>query len=365
MKISNTEYNGRKAWCMDNNVLRLIIMHGGGHLAALNLVDGPDINPFWEPVWPSKEPWEYRPEDASAYESRLLASICGHNLCLPWFGDATEAETAQGLGSHGEAPVTRWRLLSKAVTQRRLTATIGCDLKASGLRFARTIEMNAGSHVIHLREQIINLNKRDIPYTQCEHVTLGPPFLEKGETVFDMPATSGHTFPTDFESCCRLKPDTAFQWPAGPGAAGETVDLRMIARRYRKSSDFSTQLMNPELNWAWFTALHPRKRLLLAYVWDRADFPWVGNWEENYGRKRAPWNGKSLTRGMEFANTPFPTGLKDAVERGTFQNEPVFRWLPARGRHTVNYKIVWKKVPKGIKKVSAVKPEGTECLFEW
>jgi len=160
-----------------------------------------------------------------------------------------------------------------------LSLRCGCDLPAAAMRFTRTLSTKAGSSVIHVREQIRNTGKRDIPYTMCEHVTIGAPFLEKGVTVFDMPATKCHTFPTTFEARPRLTADTAFAWPDGPGNKGETVDMRTIAKRYRVSSDFSTQLMDRKRKHAWFTAMNPKQGVLIAYVWTREDFPWLGNWE--------------------------------------------------------------------------------------
>ena len=365
MKISRIDYAGRKAWQLDNGTLQVVVLQGGGHIAALRLAERPEINPLWEPVWPSKEPWEYRKEDATYYESRLLASIRGHNLCLPWFGGASAGEEHAGLGPHGEAPVMRWRLLSESVSTRRLTAVFGCDLPVSNLRVARTITLDAGESCARVREQVVNLSRRDVPYTYCEHVTVGAPFLEKGVTVFDMPALEGHTFPYDFEPCPRLKSNSAFSWPMAPGAGSEQVDLRMIARRYRKSSDFSTQHLDPAREWGWFSALNQDMGLMLAYIWKRADFPWVGNWEENYGRKRSPWAGKTLTRGMEFANTPFPSGLRDAVERGSMHGEPTFRWLPARGKISVEYGIVWQALPEGVRGVKDARPAGRGFEFEY
>jgi hypothetical protein len=97
---------------------------------------------------------------------------------------------------------------------------------------------------------------------------------------------------------------------------------------------------------------------LVAYVWRRADYPWVGNWEENYGRREKPWAGRSLTRGMEFANTPFPIGLRRAVDMGSFQGERTFRWLPARGRVEFVYDILMQWVPVKTRGVADIRRSG-------
>ena len=42
-----------------------------------------------------------------------------------------------------------------------------------------------------------------------------------------------------------------------------------------------------------FLAFSPTARLAFGYTWRRADFPWMGIWEENHSRTAAPWNGRA------------------------------------------------------------------------
>jgi hypothetical protein len=76
---------------------------------------------------------------------------------------------------------------------------------------------------------------------------------------------------------------------------------------------------------------------LIAYVWKRADFPWLGVWEENRSRMHAPWNGRTITRGMEFGVSPFPETRREMVGRGAFFETPVFRWIGGRQKMSVEY----------------------------
>jgi hypothetical protein len=358
MKVRNTTFRGRKGWEVDNDGLSLVMLAGGGHIASITLHEGARVNPLWVPVWKTIEPWKYTEAQARRYGSRLLASICGHNLCLGWFGDPSDEEAKAGMGCHGEAPVVRWKAVRKRVTASGVALTCGCELPVAQLSFTRTLVTRRGSNVVEVGEQVRNRARRDVPFTMCEHVTVGPPFLEKGVTVFDMPATRCHTFPGEFEKAQRLKSDTAFTWPHGPGKRGGKVDLRTIGRGDRVSADFSTQLMDPSREDAWFGAVNPRLGLALAYVWRRRDFPWLGNWEEDRGRKEKPWAGKSLTRGMEFSNTPFPVGLREAVTRGTFQRQPTYRWLPARSRVDVRYTIILRQVPPECRGLKDIRRDG-------
>ena len=215
--------------------------------------------------------------------------------------------------------------------------------------------MKKGTDVIAVREAVLSMSKRDMPFTMCEHVTLGPPFLEKGVTFFDMSAVKSHTFQGKFSDRPRLRQNRAFVWPKGPGIDGRVVEMRTIGEEYKSSSDFSTHMTDNLKEEAWFSAVNPKAGVMLAYIWKRKDFPWLGNWEENYARRIQPWAGKSLTRGMEFTNTPFPVPLRDAVNMNNFQGQPTFRWLTAGGRVDIEYALTIRPVPETATAVTDVR----------
>lgn len=360
MEIVSGCMHGRTGWKLDNGALALFLMAGGGHIAGLSLKGKKTVNPFWVPTWKSLEPWDYRPGDARKYMAKLLACIFGHNLCLGAFGDPSPEEAKAGMGCHGEAPIVRWRCLKKAITARRLVFSYGCDLPVVRMRLERTVTMEKDSFIVRIRERVSNLARCDVPFTMCQHVTFGAPFVEPEVTVFDMSARRSHSFPGVFSNAQRLKSDTAFAWPDGPGVRGR-VDLRTMSRN--RNSDFFTNLMNAagrgisaKPGHAWFSAVNPRQGLLVAYIWRQADYPWLGVWEENHARKASPWCGKSLTRGMEFANTPFPIGLRKAVDMGKFQGQPTFRWLPALDSVVTEYDLLAVPVEKECRGVADIVP---------
>ncbi|NLF40254.1 hypothetical protein GX586_12470 [bacterium] len=355
MTISSTTFNNRSGWLMDNACVRLVVLAGGGHIASIEHRDTRGLNPLWKPRWKSIEPWAFNRNVAPRYGgSKLLAAICGHNICLGAFGDPSPEEKRAGLDCHYEAPVARWRLVRRKRTPRVLTLRIGATLPVFQMNIVRTISMRRNSTVVTVTERIASTAKRDLPYTMCQHVTFGAPFVEKGVTLFDANATKGHTFPGTFGAKQRLKKNAAFAWPNGCGEHG-AVDLRRIGREFRSSSDFYTLLMDRKSPAAWFSAVNPQRGLLVAYVWNREEYPWLGTWEENFCRAAAPWNRNELTRGMEFANSPFPLPLRDEVNMGSFQGLPTFRWLPARGKAAMTYHIVVEPVGrecKGVKDIA-------------
>jgi hypothetical protein len=101
--------------------------------------------------------------------------------------------------------------------------------------------------------------------------------------------------------------------------------------------------MDPASSTAFFAAFSARARLAFGYVWRQADFPWMGIWEENRSRTHLPWNGETVTRGMEFGASPFPESRRQMIDRGSLFNVPTYRWIPARARVAVEYWIITRE----------------------
>src|SRR5204862_7124346 len=127
-----------------------------------------------------------------------------------------------------------------------------------------------------------------------------------------------------------------FDWPLLPREAGGTSDLRVYTNA-PVSSGFTTHLMDPHRDQAFFVAFSPKSKLLFGYASKRRDFPWLGIWEENYSRTTPPWNGKTLTRGMEFGASPIPEPRRKMIERGALFGVPGYRWIPAKSTVRVEY----------------------------
>lgn len=83
--------------------------------------------------------------------------------------------------------------------------------------------------------------------------------------------------------------------------------------------------------------------LRVTVLKERADFPWMGIWEENHSRTNVPWNGKTLTRGMEFGVSPMPESRREMTDRGRLFGVPTCQWLPAKSRIEVEYYAVVRR----------------------
>lgn len=331
--MPETLYRGRQAVSLENDHLRLTVLREGGHIAEI-LEKRTGVSPLWIPPWPTIEPSAYspsrNPEYGSDTESHLLSGIMGHNLCLDIFGGPSATEGAAGLGVHGEAPVAPYDIVeTDGAIEMRATLPI------AAIQFERRVELH-GSHVRFL-ETVASRSAVDRPIAWTQHVTLGPPFVERGVTQFRCSATRSKTFESEFGSASYLRPNAEFMWPTAPTKSGDSFDLR-VYNGSLVSGAFTTHLMEPaESEYAFFTAFSPSLKVAMGYIWKRADFPWLGIWEENCSRQTPPWNGKTITRGMEFGVSPFPEPRRQMVERGRLFGTPTYRWLPAMGQLEAEY----------------------------
>jgi hypothetical protein len=329
------KFRNRRAVQIQNDRARVTVSIEGGHVAEI-LEKKTGVNPLWIPPWPSIEPSTYsrekHPEYGADAESKLLAGILGHNLCMDIFGGPSPEEAAAGLTVHGEASVEPYRIDAGASEM-----TARADFPAAQLRFERRIRLVAASPVVLFSETVENVSATDRPIAWTQHATLGPPFLEKGATEFRASATKSRVDETDFAGDKGfMKPGATFDWPHAPHKNGGAIDLRVYTNA-PVSGGFTTHLMDPHREQAFFLAWTPSSKVLFGYVWKRSDFPWLGIWEENYSRTIPPWNGKTLTRGMEFGASPMPEGRRQMIERGSLFGVPGFRWIPAKSRVSLEY----------------------------
>jgi hypothetical protein len=331
---SEVQYRGRRAIRLEDQSLRVTVTVEGGHIAEV-LHKPTGINPLWTPVWPSIEPSTYDPAKhnyGTGPEAKLLSGIMGHNLCLDLFGAPSKEEEARGMTLHGEASVLAYEFDYDEANRKLIAKT---RLPLASLAFERSLTLRPNG-VVELNEAVTNLSGIDRPLVWTQHVTLGPPFLENGRTEFRASATRSRTYESEFGNVFPIA--TTFDWPMAPRAKGGTYDLR-VYNKDASSGGFTTHLMDPHRRDAFFVAWHPDSKLAFGYKWIRADFPWLGMWEENRFRENAPWGGKSITRGMEFGASPYPESRRQNIERKELFGVPVYRWLPAAGTLRTTYTI--------------------------
>lgn len=335
-------YRGRSAVRLTNGNIELVVLKGGGSLVSLTLADDPErINPLWDSLRADRE--QGRPE-------RLTGGI-GHFVCVDGFGQPSDAERAAGLEGHGEAHRLEWstEFAGREGADLVLRQVVALPRVREELR--REISLRQGESVVYVKSRLTSLLDFDRPVNWAEHATIGSPFLDRGVTVVDMSASRAMTRPrkeaTRNGLKHRLVSGQEFDWPHAPARAGGLVDLR-AAPVGSHSLDHTGHRMDPDADWAFVTALHPRKRLLLGYLFRPREFPWLQTWEFY------PRDGV-LARGLEFGTQAFDLPRREVVTAGRLFGQSLYRWLPARETIAGRYVMFWTRTPEGFLGVDSVR----------
>jgi hypothetical protein len=335
-------YRGRRAVRIENDKIALTVSVEGGHIAEL-LDKATGVNPLWVPPWPSIEPSTYdlarHPEYGDNSESQLLAGILGHNVALDIFGGPSEDEYRAGIPVHGEVNIVAHSITSTGTAMRAVAR-----LPLTQLEFER--EMQLEGDTVRVREAVTNVLPLDRPIAWTQHVTLGAPFVEPGVTTLAMPVRRSKTYPVNLSEHQKYAVFAEFDWPHAPNKDGSTTDLSVMPA-YEHSGGVTGHLVEEGRENGRFVACNPKLGVEIGYEWKRADFPWVSLWEENRSRAHAPWNGVTITRGVEFGASPFAESRRSMIDRGSLFGTPVYRWLPAKGKLTAEYRA-WVRVGSGF-----------------
>jgi hypothetical protein len=345
-------YEGTPSLTLSNGTLDLTFLPQGASMASVILRDGEKLNPLWNPVRMNRELG--RKADPSP--------MTGHILCIDGFGPPSPEERQAGVPFNGEAHNQTFEAHSSK-TGSTAEVTLTAKLPIVQEAVTRTIRMVDGENVVYVETQLENLLAFDRPINWGEHATVGSPFLEPGVTVFDLSGERSRTTPykelttpMDPTSQRRLASDQEFSWPSAPSRDGKTADMRQTPENPHYVDHVAT-LMDTSRQLEWATALNPKEKLILGYVFRREDFPWVQTWG-NY-----PPSMK-LARGMEFATQPFSASRRDAVTEGSMFGIPTYRWLPAKSKITTRFLMFYARVPEGFTKVDDVRVENGQIVIE-
>ena len=365
-----TLWRGRKGYLLTNGSVQLVTLTGGGHIAEFRFADAAPfshLNPLWVPPWKTMEPFNYREKVhsrtyGSLLEGKLLSGIAGHNICLDYFGPPTQAETRQGLSQHGEAPMSKWRKTECRTGRRKTSLTLSTRLPAAGLSFSRKLQLEEASPVVYFTETVTNENRKDHFFHWVQHVTLGPPFVSARDSRVALPGAKAITFPHAYnDKDSLLATNRRFRWPLAPALKGGTADLRRTLLR-PGTGIVAGVLLDPRSNLGFVAALNLQHRLLIAYCFNRNDFPWVAVWEENQAIEGPPWNKRTQTRGLEFGSTALPVSRHENASMGTLFGVPTYTSVPARGRKTVRYLAFLAQLPRDLTEIRTIETEGDEIV---
>jgi hypothetical protein len=321
LQAQTTVYDGRPAVVLSNDKIALTVATNGGALVNLVLQnDASRLSPYWR--------------------------TRGHFLCLDGFGTPSKEEAAAGLPMHGEANRQNFEIVSLGRSGPISSLKLSAKLPLAQEAVTRHVQVNDGENVFYVETEVENLLAFDRPVSWAEHATIGPPFLEKGGVVVDMPGVQCRVRPEKPHNLPnRLIFERDFTWPMAPAVDGGTADLRLTPER--NNLDLASCVMDPTQELAFATALHLGKHLLFGYAFRRAEYPWVMSWMNFTGNDQA-------ARGMEFSTQPFDVSHRETVDANSMFGTPTFRWLPAKSKIRSRFLVFYTRVPVGMTRVDSV-----------
>ncbi|MGP8269178.1 MAG: hypothetical protein ACLQLH_03845 [Terracidiphilus sp.] len=363
-------WKGRDAVRLANGIVELISLTGGGHLAVFRFLDGNDRssqNVLWEAPWATLDPGhDWSPQMSLLYGTpetgKFIAGYTGHALCLDYFGEPSTEKAAAGLGIHGEAAISQWKVVGSA-EPRGAQCRLAVSLPISRLKFEREIHLTNGQSVAYIQETVSNQRDHGHKFDWVQHVTFGNPFVSEGASTFAVSAQSGMTSPFGYEGSSLLPDNCFFRWPyVERGDGKKSVDLRLPFTKKGKSYLAGVRL-DPERPREYLLAVNWKLRIGVGYCFRRRDFPWMAIWEENFTRQYAPWNGNTRARGMEFGTTPLPLAAIGGLAGKRFSNTPRGCSIAAHSKKTARYIMFLFAVPGKLRPIENVVPVGDAIHF--
>jgi hypothetical protein len=279
-------------------------------------------------------PLNWRSKDST------MPYFMGHFLCFDRWGPPSEAEKVNGFKHHGEASTVIWKRLSEPKSiNGEITCSMECTLPMGGLRLTRKIEMPADEPVFFVTEEIKNLNKYGRMYNIVQHVTIAPPFLDK-TTLIDNNTEKGFE---DKEDGSTDQENPVIKWPE-VNHNDDIISLRQFETDWPRVTSFA---FNKNDKYGWVTASNPDKNLLLGYIWETEDYPWINFW-------RSMENGVPAAFGMEFGTTglhePFPVLAK----KGKIFDRNIYDFIDANEVITKSFTVFLAKIPGDYKGVDRI-----------
>ncbi len=340
--VDAVSWNDRRAYRLSNANVQLKVLVGGGHIADFRLRGSP-VNVLWESPWPTIEPQMFASrEHAALYGDgpvgRFLCGYTGHALALGYFGMPSSEEAERGMGLHGEAATSEWKVASAAGDDDTATLAMEVTLPVYRLHFRREIVLPREGFIACITETVTNLSAAAAEFQWVQHAAFGEPFFTNGEATLFVSGRRGMTWPAGYEGHEVLANNRQYRWPYARSIDGDPIDISQPF--VRDGTGFVAALLLDSDRENGFVAVHNRRLQLVAgYSFDPTSFPWIALWEENRARANSPWNKRTKVRGVEFGSSPMPLGLAEAREMGRLFDTPVLCSIPENASLRAQYDL--------------------------
>ncbi|OQB30711.1 MAG: hypothetical protein BWY08_01072 [Bacteroidetes bacterium ADurb.Bin174] len=317
---------------IENDVSILEIDLKGGAYSDFHLKDLP-LNPInWKTT--NKEDPPYK----------------GHFLCFDRWGPPSKGEQKNGFLHHGEVNTQKWDLIKEPIKLGGyIQSSMKCNLPMGKLQIIRDINLSAEQPLIKVTEHIKNLNKYGRMYNIVQHVTLAPPFLDK-TTLFDNNTEKGFE---DKENGSLNQEKPILRWPETTHKK-QQISLRQFQDEWPRVSSFVFQRNK---KYGWVTASNPSKNLLLGYIWEIQDYPWVNFW-------RSMQNNNPIAFGIEFGTTGLHEPFPIVAKKGKIFGRNIYDFIDANEIVKKSFICFLAKIPTDYKGVGDIYLNNSELRIK-
>lgn len=322
--LSEPSLEGRNQVVLEGEIACVSVDAAGGAIVDFHLKNQ-NLNPFT---------WNY-PEKGD-----LTPRPMGHFICFDRWGQPSPQELKNGMPFHGEASKVEWTVISPPVKKDgTIIAEMLCELPIGGLELRRTLSLSENAPVLLVEEVITNVNKLGRVYNIVQHPSIAPPFLDDS-VIVDCNAYKGYLQ----ESPWPTPEEPVIYWPE-IAYKGRLVDLRRLADD--PNPGVTSFVFTDEQEYGWVTACNPGKGLLLGYIWDLSEYPWLNIW-------RNVRDGKPAARGLEFGTTGLHKPFGDMLAKGTIFDKPLCEYIDAGQTLIKSYTAFLSKIPADYRGVEEI-----------
>jgi hypothetical protein len=281
---------------------------------------------------------------------REESNFQGHFLCLGRWGPPSDGEKAAGIVTHGEAVTQTWDLQpSTPKNELRMQATAPLER----LHVDRLLTLDKENSVFEVTENVTNINPLGRLFNMVQHPTIGAPFLT-ANTIVHCNAGEGFNYKLNTNPL-----EYAAKWPFGIMEKGDHRDVIVLNKLDKAYSSVFSFTVKKGAKFGWITAYNPENKLLIGYLWNRVDYPWISLWQD------FDKNGNIRYRGLEFGTTGMHKSYKEIIEEGNHRvfGEDSYKYIDAGETQSRSYLAFMGNTPAGFTGTGDVNFENDKLII--
>lgn len=233
----------------------------------------------------------------------------GWQMIFPSGGMPTHYRGA-ALGQHAEAATRPWTFTVETDTADEVVVRFDTTLVRLPYALSRTLHLSGDAARLEIAESATNRAPVAMEAMWGQHVTLGRPFLQPGQTISLPPGVTVH--PHRGHGFDWLDRDVEQIWPHVTLAGGGEADLSQVPENDAPSE----MLYLTGFDEGWYEVCADDGRVFRV-EWDASALPYLWLWREFGASSDYPFWGSTYALGLEpFSSMP-TEGLQNAVDNGT------------------------------------------------